>query len=75
MTAKERKLYRVKQPFALYGKGTREVYTVGSEVFSADHPAVKANPACFELIVVRGEVETATAAPGESRAVTIPKSK
>lgn len=68
-----KKLYRVISPFVRHVKGNREMYSVGSDVFSEDHPAVKANPDCFEVVEVRGEVETATAAPGESRAVKIPK--
>lgn len=60
---------RVKSPFVgqLYG---REVIVTPDDIYADDHEIVVAYPHLFEEIPViprRGEVEQATAAPGELR--------
>jgi hypothetical protein len=68
----------VKEAFVTEVDGERLEFSKGDPI-EAVHPAVKANPHLFGPVVfrhpVKGNIEQATAAPGEKRNVTRPKAK
>lgn len=68
-------LYVAKANGFVVFEGRRVMLRKGVTLAREGHPILKSHGGMFELVKVHYDVEQATAAPGERRSLSLPKSK